>query len=385
MASLKDVVAPLRTLNPGDEDWVDLEPIRSLVGDARVVGVGEAAHGVGEFHNLRHRLLRYFVAKLGFTAYCTEFPFDEGLAINEWIHGGPGDVGDVTTLGRHAPFGEGTEARALLQWMRDWNAKNGNRLSFYGLDVGSPETAARKCLARIPGKPGDAELMESLNLGVGFAAMGKLMMMPEADRARLIGGLASLLERAKAAGEEIAVRCAMQALASVPGGVPSNNAREEYMADNVSWVLKRERRIMIGGHNGHIRKASPELPSLGQLLRAQLPEPPVAIGTTYGAGPIWDLVDRSAPPPQWAVTVRELNPPAHTLDAVMSQVGLPLFYVDVDRVPNDALAKATDMMVFHFPMPCDVRQAFDGLVHVHNVRSMDDSTKMAIKTFGSPS
>ena len=136
MASLKDVVAPLRTLNPGDEDWVDLEPIRSLVGDARVVGVGEAAHGVGEFHNLRHRLLRYFVAKLGFTAYCTEFPFDEGLAINAWIHGGSGNVGDVTTLGRHAPFGEGTEARALLQWMRDWNAKNGNRLSFYGLDVG---------------------------------------------------------------------------------------------------------------------------------------------------------------------------------------------------------------------------------------------------------
>src|SRR3974390_2202361 len=112
MANLKDVVIPLRTLDPGDEDWTDLEPIRNLVGDAKVVGVGEAAHGVGEFHQLRHRLLRYFVEELGFTAYCTEFPFDEGVAINEWIHGGPGTVNDVSQLGRHAPFGEGAEARA---------------------------------------------------------------------------------------------------------------------------------------------------------------------------------------------------------------------------------------------------------------------------------
>ncbi|HWU25131.1 MAG TPA: erythromycin esterase family protein [Rhizomicrobium sp.] len=383
MAHIKDIAVALRTLNPDDEDWSDLAPIRKLIGDARVVGVGEAAHGVGQFHDLRHRLLRFLVEELGFTAYCTEFPFDEGIAINEWIHGGPGKLGDVTQLGRHAPFGEGTEARAHLEWMRAWNAKNGNRLSFYGLDVGSIESAVRLCLSRIPAKPDDAKFLATLNLGAGFAAMIKLMGMPEAERAGIIQGLNNLLGRAKAAGDEIAIRCAMQALASTPGGVASNNAREEYMADNVAWILERERRIMIGGHNGHIRRASPDLPSLGQLLQAQLPAPPVAIGTTYGAGPIWDLVDRSAPPPEFAVSVRELNPPAHTLDAMMAQVGLPLHFVDLDLVSDEQLAKATDMMTFHSPLPVNVRLAFDGIIHVHNVRSMDDSWESARKQFRS--
>src|SRR3974390_474921 len=168
MANIKDVAAPLRTLNPDDENWSDFAPIRELIGNARVVSVGESAHGVGEFFNLRQRLFRFLVKELGFTAYCTEFPFDEGMRINEWIHGGPGTVNDVTDHGKHVSLGEGREAGAHLEWMRSWNAKNGNRLNFYGLDVGSPVGMVRRCLARIPAKPGDAQLLKLADLRVGL-------------------------------------------------------------------------------------------------------------------------------------------------------------------------------------------------------------------------
>jgi erythromycin esterase len=39
----------------------DLEPLGELIGDARVVGIGESAHYVREFYLLRHRLLRFLV------------------------------------------------------------------------------------------------------------------------------------------------------------------------------------------------------------------------------------------------------------------------------------------------------------------------------------
>ena len=45
----------------------DLEPLGELVGDARVVGIGESAHYVREFYLLRHRLLRFLVQRRGFT------------------------------------------------------------------------------------------------------------------------------------------------------------------------------------------------------------------------------------------------------------------------------------------------------------------------------
>lgn len=59
---------PLRTLDPEDDDFADLEPLKEIVGDARVVGIGESAHRVHEPYQLRHRLLRFLVSELGFAA-----------------------------------------------------------------------------------------------------------------------------------------------------------------------------------------------------------------------------------------------------------------------------------------------------------------------------
>jgi erythromycin esterase len=70
----------------------DLEPLREVIGDARVVAIGESAHYVREFYLLRHRLLRFLAERLGFTVYALEAPFTEAHAIDAWVQGGPGTV-----------------------------------------------------------------------------------------------------------------------------------------------------------------------------------------------------------------------------------------------------------------------------------------------------
>src|SRR5262249_16345115 len=51
VAWLKKHVAPLRSIDPADEDFADLEPIRQAIGDARVVQLSEQSHGDGAtFH-----------------------------------------------------------------------------------------------------------------------------------------------------------------------------------------------------------------------------------------------------------------------------------------------------------------------------------------------
>jgi erythromycin esterase len=389
MPDIKDVAVPLRSINPDDEDWSDLAPIRALVGDARVVSIGESAHGIGEFYNLRQRLFRFLVKELGFTAYCTEFPFGDGVRVNAWIHGGPGGVNDVTEHGRHVALGWGREAGAQLEWMRAWNAEHGGKLNFYGLDaLGSTAEMVRQCLARIPAKPGDAAFVDLADFGEGMAGTGALMSMPEDVRARLDQELADLVYRAEAAGDEIALRCAVGAVACVNSMVDQatnfagGNRREEYMADNVAWVLQRQQRILIVAHNTHLRRDGPAVPALGSLLQAQLPEPPVVIGLTAGAGSVWRIDNMmTAPPNEWTISRQKLNPPADTMDAMMSKVGLPLHFVDLNRVSDTEVAEATKMMVFHDPWPVDLRQAFDGLIHVHSVRSTDESVDGARRTF----
>ncbi|GHI40583.1 hypothetical protein [Streptomyces violascens] len=49
-----------------------LQALGVMVGDAKVVGVGEATHGSHEFSALKDRLLRYLVEQKGCTAFALE-------------------------------------------------------------------------------------------------------------------------------------------------------------------------------------------------------------------------------------------------------------------------------------------------------------------------
>ena len=77
----------------------DLEPLGEVIGDARVVGIGESAHYVREFYLLRHRLLRFLVERCGFTVYAPEAPFTQAQTIDAWIQGGQGTVQEVAAAG----------------------------------------------------------------------------------------------------------------------------------------------------------------------------------------------------------------------------------------------------------------------------------------------
>src|SRR5882757_1126464 len=66
VAWLKANALPLASSEPGT-GFADLAPLRKVIGDARVVALGEATHGTREFFQLKHRLIEYCISQLGFT------------------------------------------------------------------------------------------------------------------------------------------------------------------------------------------------------------------------------------------------------------------------------------------------------------------------------
>jgi erythromycin esterase len=126
----------------------DLEPLREVIGDARVVAIGESAHYVREFYLLRHCLLRFLAERCGFTVYALEAPFTEAHAIDAWVQGGPGTVAKVATAGVAFSQGRSQEMHDLLEWMRARNRTAAPALRFAGTGVpasgGSPLPALEK-------------------------------------------------------------------------------------------------------------------------------------------------------------------------------------------------------------------------------------------------
>ena len=122
----------------------DLEPLRELIGDARVVALGEATHGTREFFQMKHRLLRFLVQEMGFNVFAMEASMPESVRMDRYVKGAPGDPAELLS-GLYFWTWNTEEVLALIEWMRSYNEdpSHASKVKFYGFDMQTPTVATR--------------------------------------------------------------------------------------------------------------------------------------------------------------------------------------------------------------------------------------------------
>ena len=85
---------PLKTTDPR-ASLDDLQPLEQIVGNASIVGLGEATHGSHEFFTMKQRLLEFLVEKMGFTMFAMEGSWSAGEQINTYVLTGQGSARGV--------------------------------------------------------------------------------------------------------------------------------------------------------------------------------------------------------------------------------------------------------------------------------------------------
>ncbi|MBY0310758.1 MAG: erythromycin esterase family protein [Phycisphaerales bacterium] len=123
----------------------DLAGLDVIIGDARVVSLGEPTHGTKEAFQFKHRLLEYLVEIKGFSLFSIEANMPESFALNEYVIHGRGDPKKLIG-GMYFWTWNTMEVLALVEWMRAWNVKNPEaegkpRLRFTGFDMQTPDVA----------------------------------------------------------------------------------------------------------------------------------------------------------------------------------------------------------------------------------------------------
>ena len=73
----------------------DLRALRRSVDDAFVVGLGESVHGAAEETELKHRVLRLLVERMGFRTVAWEADWTTGLLVDRYIRAGDGDFDEL--------------------------------------------------------------------------------------------------------------------------------------------------------------------------------------------------------------------------------------------------------------------------------------------------
>lgn len=308
-----EAVIPLNDL-----DWLD-----EAIGDARVVAIGESAHYNGEFYQLRHRLLRHLVERHGFSAYAMETGFVEARLTDDWVRGGDDELGDVMANGMTSLMGLWTPMRAHLEWMRQHNRAAARPVGFYGIDMPGSNVSLATGLDAVtaylaqadPEFQVDPSIREAasafaapsaFSAPAALAAYGKLA---PASRDAMTAGLADLAARMMARRLEylgrttvdayeralraLSVTVTLDAMARELNRGSHQGAmlaRDATIADTVEWILRREDRIVLAAHNGHVQRWPGTLPgmppftTMGMHLADRLGKDYLVIGTTTATG-----------------------------------------------------------------------------------------------------
>ncbi|MBD0741234.1 erythromycin esterase family protein [Streptomyces sp. CBMA152] len=400
--ALRQASRPLRSTDPG-WDVADLRPLGAMIGDAQVVGLGEATHGSHEFFTMKERVFRYLVEKRGFTTFALEMSWPAGLRLDAYVQSGRGDARQVVkeTLGG-SPW-EREEFLHLIEWMRDHNRRHpGHRVHFMGDDIGAPKIGD-DLFERVTGYVGrhHAQLLPRFTeLYTGLRPLDDsfaYLRGPLPERQRLAANAQQALDLLEgqrgAGGEEFTwtvqhARSIAQTAAFLASDLDNPEAipaamiyRDRAMAENVAWWHRHTgHKVLVSAHNGHVAYV-PDLPQSypkvqGGFLREALGAAYLPIGLTFGQGSFLSE-DKSLAGPwkKFTVGAPDLGTSEHTLD----QVRHTDYFLDIRTAPAAARAwldttRPIRSIGTEYPCPlADVRigRSFDVLIHLHRVREAD--------------
>lgn len=376
-----DPVAPL----------TDLDSFGQIVGDAQIVGIGEATHGTHEFMTMHDRMIRYLITEHEFRIVGLEAPAAMIVGLDRYVRGETDDAATVQSA-----FGffslANTDFWHWVTWLRAYNQH---------VDPAS--------VVRLVGIDSQANRLLAPSLIVGF------LTPLDAD---IAASLAELYDSAQAlTGTDTAVEQSQAALAALldaePGLVAASSQREfdqaEYLAqaivqdqqlhfdssgtiggpaglrdkqlaDNIRWVLDHEDAqapIVVWAHNDHVAAAqspsnAPAL-AMGGFLREQFGDRYRPIGLSFASG---EYIAYPAGTTSRTPTTYELpEPPSGSAAALFAQLSAQRFLLDLRAVPPTSVAGQWLGVPTFLPsvgaihmrnpfQPITIAGAFDGLCFI---------------------
>jgi erythromycin esterase-like protein len=421
--ALRQVVHPLM----GGSD--DYDALLDLIGEARLVLLGEASHGTHEFYAERARITRRLIEEKGFRAVAVEADWPDAYRVNRFVRGDGEDPDAESALRGFRRFPtwmwRNTVVRDFVGWLRARNDAlpgGGEEAGFYGLDLYSLHASTEAVIRYLERVDPPAARRARFRYGCfdhygedpqayGYAARFDLGRSCEDE---VVRQLEDLLARSadysrrdgRAAEDEYfhaeqnarLARDAEEYYRTMFGGrVSSWNLRDRHMAETLDALAAHldrhggRSRIVVWEHNSHLGDARAtemgeqgEL-NLGQLARERHDGEAFLVGFSTFDGTVTAANDWDEPPR--LMKVRPGLPGSY--EALFHEAGVPRFLLDLrDPEVADALrARRLERAIgvvyrpgterrshyFHASLPAQ----FDAMIHLDRTSAVEPLERSA--------
>jgi erythromycin esterase-like protein len=399
----------------------DYDRLLDLIGDARLVLLGEATHGTHEIYRERARITRRLIEDREFDTVAIEADWPDAYRVNRYVQGASDDSDAEEALRGFRRFPSwmwrNAEVLDFVGWLRSHNDGRGGRrpVGLFGLDLYSLYSSIEKVVEYLEGLDPEAaerarERYACFEHFGGQRAYGRAASVGvEANcRRKVIAQLAELQSRAAsylrrdgvaAEDEQFYAEQNARLVASAEqyyramfsGPSTSWNLRDRHMVETLAQLWRhRDRhgeptRLIVWGHNSHVGDARMTEMSghgevnLGQLARERWAEAVRIVGfTTYTgtvtAAPAWNA-------PAERKRVRPALP--DSVEDVLHRLELPRFMLDLGRgeaarsLNDSRLERAigviyrpeTELASHYFQ--AHLASQFDAVIHIDETRAVE--------------
>ncbi|MEM6108695.1 erythromycin esterase family protein [Mycobacterium sp. 050272] len=404
------------------------EALEQLIGDARIVLIGESSHGTHEFYEARATITKWLIEEKGFCAVAAEADWPDAYRVNRYVRGlGVDETAEEALRGFErfpAWMWRNTVVRDFVDWLRirnrQYESKPQRQAGFYGLDLYSlhrsmqevvtyldrvdPKAAMRArnryaCFDHASADDGQAYGFAAA-FGAGPSCENEAVeQLVDMQRNALAyarrGGLLAEDELFYAQQNAQTVRNAeVYYRAMFSGRVNSWNLRDEHMAETLEALLKHldrhdgapPARIVVWAHNSHVGDArATEVSSdgqltLGQLVRQRYGDESRLIGFSTYSGTVtaasdWGgIAERKAVRPALNGSIEELlhetGGSSFLVSADLSpQATDPLSVVRLGRAIGVIYRPETERQSHYYHVrPAD---QFDAMIHIDRTRALE--------------
>jgi erythromycin esterase-like protein len=313
----------------------DHEPLLELIGDARVVLLGEASHGTHEFYRQRALITKRLIEKRGFCGVAVEADWPDALRVSRFAQGAAEDADAEAALRGFERFPtwmwRNADVLDFVGWLRARGEAGHRPVGFFGLDLYSlyrsieavigyleridPVAASRArerygCLERFEqSEHYGAAVATGVSESCDREALAQLVDLQRSGEMYLRrDGIAAEDEQFYAEQNARLVVDAERYYRSMFAARASSwNLRDRHMAETLARLLDHldrygERsRVVVWAHNSHVGDARRTEMSrrgelnLGQLARERFKDDAFLVGFTTFEGTVSAASDWGAP------------------------------------------------------------------------------------------
>ena len=266
----------------------------SVPNDVQVVGLGEASHGVSQYHQMKADVFKALVENNGCRTFIIEGDFGGALKVDQYINGGSGSAEKAVAEIGFAIY-RTQEMVDLVDWMRSYNetVSQEEALHFYGMDVQRFDNNKEYLFSVIEQTHPElgaeySEVFEQLTDEQRTSLDETTLNSAKESLSEFIDKLdaveTDIVESLGQPAFDFARECAktIYACCEVQLSDNYNATRDQYMYEKVEWFLQHGDNsiLFINGHNGHIGKTSVAgYTCLGELISNNLGNGYYSIGT----------------------------------------------------------------------------------------------------------